>query len=81
MDQRREARVQRERVVGGEDKIGGRMPLETQRVVSKAQRENGSVWRKEEVRPGGLEDGAEKENGPRRETAGLRRGRTSAHAM
>jgi hypothetical protein len=57
------------------------MPLETQRVVSEAQRENGSVWRKEEVRPGGLEDGAEKENGPRRETAGLRRGRTSAHAM
>jgi hypothetical protein len=67
--------------VGGEEKIGGRMPLETQRAVREAQRENGSVWRKEEVRPGGLEDGAAKENGPRRETAGLGRGNTSDQAM
>ncbi len=35
---RREDRVQQERVVGGEERMGGRMPRETQRAVREAQR-------------------------------------------
>jgi hypothetical protein len=77
----REERVQREREVGGEERIGGRMPEETQRVVREDQSGKGSIWRKEEVRPGGLEAGSVKEKGPRRQMDGSRRGRTSAQAM
>jgi hypothetical protein len=78
---RLEERVQRERLVGGEERTGGRMPRETHKAVRDAQRENGIIWRKEEVRPGGLEEGSEKEIGPKRQTEGSRRGRTSAQAM
>jgi hypothetical protein len=37
------------------------MPRETHKAVRDAQRENGSIWRKEIVQPGGLEEGSEKE--------------------
>ena len=70
----REERVQRERRVGGEDKIGGRMPREMHRSASEAQSSKGSIWRKDEVRPGGLEVGSRKEKGPRRQTEGSRSG-------
>jgi hypothetical protein len=50
----REERVQREQVVGGEDRIGGMMPRVRQRAVREAQSGNGMSWRKEDVRPGGL---------------------------
>jgi hypothetical protein len=76
---RPEERVQRERL--GEKRTGGRMPRETHKAVRDAQQENGSIWRKEEVRPGGLEEGSEKEIGPKRQMEGSRRGRTSAPAM
>jgi hypothetical protein len=69
---RLEERVQQERLVGGEEKTGGRMPCETHKAVRDAQRE---------VRPGGLEEGSEKEIDPKRQTEGSRRGRTSAQAM
>jgi hypothetical protein len=77
----REERVQRDREVGGEERIGGKMPEETQRVVREDQSGKGSIWRKEEVRPEGLEAGLVKEKGPRRQMDGSRRGRTSAQAM
>ena len=77
----REERVQRERVVGGKDMIGGMMPRVRQRAVREAQSGNGRSWRKEDVRPGGLEDGSVKEKGPRRQTVGSRSGSTSAQAM
>jgi hypothetical protein len=44
-----EERVQRERLVGREERTGGRMPRETHKAVRDAQRENGIIWRKEEV--------------------------------
>ena len=37
------------------------MPREMQRSVSEAQSSNGSIWRKDEVRPGGLEVGSRKD--------------------
>ena len=46
---RPEERVQRERLVGGEERTGGRMPRETHKVVRDAQRENGIIWQNEEV--------------------------------
>ena len=77
-----EERVQRERLVGGEERTGGRMLRETHKAVRRdAQRENGSIWQKEEVRPGGLEEGSKKEIGPKRQREGSRRGRTLAQAM
>ena len=46
---RPEERVQQERLVGGEERTGGRMPHETHKAVRDAQWENGSICRKEEV--------------------------------
>ena len=57
------------------------MPQETHNTIRDAQHGKGSIWRKEEVRPGGLEEGSKKESGPKRQTEGSRRGRTSAQAM
>jgi hypothetical protein len=76
----REERVQRERVVDGEERMGGRMPREMQRAVREAQNGKGIIWRNEEVRPGGLRVGSVKEKGPRRQTEGSKSGRTSAQA-
>jgi hypothetical protein len=61
--------------------MGGRIPRERQRSVREAQSGKGIIWRKEEVRPGGLEVGSVKDNGPRRQTEGSSSGRTSAQAM
>ena len=77
----REERGQRERVVGGEDMVRGMMPRVRQRAVREAQSGNGMSWRKEDVRPGGLEDGSVKEKGPRRQTVGSGSGSTSDQAM
>lgn len=74
-------RVHRERAVGGEERTGGKMPEERQRAVREAQRDIGSIWRKEEVRPGGLEEGAVKRKGPKRQTVESRSGRISAQAQ
>jgi hypothetical protein len=57
------------------------MPHAMQRAVREAQEERGSICRKLEVRPGGLEAGLAKDSGPRRQTEGSRSGRTSAQAM
>jgi hypothetical protein len=38
-------RVQRERVVGGEERTGGIMPRERHKVVKEAQAEKGTDWR------------------------------------
>ena len=78
--QAREERVHRERVVGGDDRTGGRMPRVRQREVREAQSEKGTIWRKEEVRPGGFEEGSVKVKGPSKQTAGSRSGSTSAQA-
>ena len=57
------------------------MPREMHRSASEAQSSNGSIWRKDEARPGGLEVGSRKEKGLRRQTEGSRSGSTSAQAM
>jgi hypothetical protein len=46
---RLEERLQRERLVGGEERTGGRMPRETHKAVRDAQREIGIIWQNEEV--------------------------------
>jgi len=61
--------------------IGGMMPRVRQRAVREAQSGNGMSWQKEDVRPGGLEEGSVKAKGPRRQTVGSRSGSTSAQAM
>ena len=48
------------------------MPRETHKAVRDAQRENGIIWRKEEVRPGGLEEGSEEETAPCSKRQGAR---------
>ncbi len=70
----RKERVQRERAVGGEERMGGRMPRETQRVVREVKIGRGIIWRKEEARPGGGEAGSGKERGRGRQTEGARGG-------
>ena len=81
-EERREEQVQREREIGEEERTGGRMPREMHRSVSEAQSSKGSIWRKDEVGPGGLEVGSRKEKGPRRQTEqGSGSGSTSAQAM
>ena len=57
------------------------MPRVRQRAVREAQSGNGMSWQKEDVRPGGLEEGSVKAKGPRRQTVGSRSGSTSAQAM
>ena len=51
------------------------MPQETHNTIRDAQHGKGSIWRKEEVRPGGLEEGSEKDIGPKKTTAGSSKGR------
>jgi hypothetical protein len=51
------------------------MPQETHTMVREAQIGKGMIWRQEEVCPGGLEEGLQKYNGPKRQTEGSRRGR------
>jgi hypothetical protein len=57
------------------------MPRDIQIIVREFQNGSGSICRKEEVQPGGFEEGAAKENGPKRQVAGSSKGITSAQAI
>jgi hypothetical protein len=57
----RKERTQRERGMGGGEKIGGKRLREVQIDVKAAKRWNGKGWQKEEVQPEGLEEGSIKE--------------------
>jgi hypothetical protein len=73
--------VHRERAEGGLARIGEMIPRETQKDVRAVQIGNGSIWRKELVRPGGLEMGSVKEKGPNKQVEGSSKGRGSAQAI
>ena len=74
-------RDQQEKPGDGAESVGGMMPHGSQRVAREAQRENGSIWRKELVRVEEVEAGSLKLNGPSRQTEGCKRGTQSAQAM
>ena len=73
-------RVQRERAVGGVARIGGKMPRCIQTSVRAAHKSKEMICRNDGVRPQLVVRGSQKLKGPKRQVAGLIKGRQSAQA-